>query len=239
MRTGVSQTLLCSAALTAGLLSTAVGQAVVKGRVLADSTRAPLQGAEVLIPELDRKTVTDADGAFRLDRLPLGAYTLRVRRIGFQPGGVRLTIDAIDSVLVDLSLQAAVLQLEPLLAVGKIRGESRLDEIYRRHVTLNSKLLTPQLLRKSHHRTLASLLEERGVEIRRGWEGYAAYSRRRSQECPMGVFYNGMPQSVTNLNMYPVVSIEAVEVFTSVAWIPIQYGFSADADCGVVLIWGR
>jgi len=237
MRARILHILPCSVALIAGALDTAAGQAVVKGRVLADSTRLPLQGAEVLIPELDRTAVTDAAGAFRLDRLPLGTYMLRVRRIGFRPGDVRLTIDAADSVLLEISLPASVLELEPLLAVGKIRNDSRLDEIYRRHLALNSRLLTPQLLRKSHHRTLASLLEEQGVQIRRGLEGFIPFSRRG--DCPMGVFYNGMPQSVTNLNLYPVVGIEAVEVFTSVAWVPIQYGFSTDAECGVVLIWGR
>ena len=54
------------------------------GRVFADdSARAPIPGVAVVIGELGRRTRTDSTGAFKLDTLPAGAYTLMAQRSGF------------------------------------------------------------------------------------------------------------------------------------------------------------
>ncbi len=75
--------LLSSAALTPG----AVGQDAVDlhGSVLDADTEAPLAGATVQAIELERGTVTDAQGRFALPGLQAGSYTVLVRYVGYRP----------------------------------------------------------------------------------------------------------------------------------------------------------
>jgi hypothetical protein len=52
--------------------------------VLAASSGQPLALATVEIPALKRSTVTDAEGRFRLDRIPAGEHALRVTLVGYR-----------------------------------------------------------------------------------------------------------------------------------------------------------
>ncbi len=57
--------------------------AVFRGRVLRTGDLAPLSGAEVSLPGLDRHTTTDSAGAFRLSGLPVGRQIAEVREVGY------------------------------------------------------------------------------------------------------------------------------------------------------------
>jgi hypothetical protein len=61
----------------------AVRTAVFTGTVLVDSTRQPVVGAQVTLPELARTTLTNERGMFRLADLPPGVQHVLVRRIGY------------------------------------------------------------------------------------------------------------------------------------------------------------
>ncbi len=56
---------------------------VFSGSVMADSTRAPVVGASVVVADLGITVATGADGSFRVDRIPAGAHRIGVRRVGF------------------------------------------------------------------------------------------------------------------------------------------------------------
>ena len=59
---------------------------------VTDSAGAPLAAAQVIVVELDRGTVTGADGGFIFEALPAGHYTLLVRRLGFAAISVPVTV---------------------------------------------------------------------------------------------------------------------------------------------------
>ncbi|MDH4198273.1 MAG: carboxypeptidase regulatory-like domain-containing protein, partial [Candidatus Aminicenantes bacterium] len=56
---------------------------VIKGRVLDMQTKAPLAGVTVLIADTEHKAVSDATGAYALEEVPLGYYTLSFQLEGF------------------------------------------------------------------------------------------------------------------------------------------------------------
>jgi len=56
----------------------------VKGRVIDQSTRAPLIGANVLLQGTAMGAATDLQGYFRISRVPLGRQTLKVTYIGYR-----------------------------------------------------------------------------------------------------------------------------------------------------------
>ncbi|GAA4412805.1 TonB-dependent receptor [Nibrella viscosa] len=59
-------------------------QCFVKGVVLDRDSRQPIPGATVLIKETGQGTITDINGAYRLDKLCQGHYTLLSRIIGYK-----------------------------------------------------------------------------------------------------------------------------------------------------------
>ena len=64
----------------------AVGTAVIRGRVVAAGTGAPVRRAEVQAStagDRARAALTDAEGVFELRNLPAGTWTLRVAKTGF------------------------------------------------------------------------------------------------------------------------------------------------------------
>ena len=57
----------------------------VVGRVVDAATAEPLAGVAVAVEGTAAGAATDADGAFRIDRLATGAYTVTARALGYAP----------------------------------------------------------------------------------------------------------------------------------------------------------
>lgn len=76
------------AVLTAG---TASAQETIRGRVV-DDARRPVSFAQIELFPGDRRLVTDQRGEFTIADLATGEYELRVRRIGYEPARLPLTI---------------------------------------------------------------------------------------------------------------------------------------------------
>jgi hypothetical protein len=55
------------------------------GKVFADTSMRPIAGAEVTIPSLQKSTISDSKGAFRLVDIPPGVHTVRARGVGYVP----------------------------------------------------------------------------------------------------------------------------------------------------------
>ncbi|NMO20619.1 TonB-dependent receptor [Pyxidicoccus fallax] len=62
------------------------------GQALERGTRKPLNGAEVVLPELDRSAVTDAEGRFTFRGVPVGAHEVLVVQGGYDRFRTRETI---------------------------------------------------------------------------------------------------------------------------------------------------
>lgn len=117
------------AAVLLTLASSAGAQerAVVTGRVLDESTRGPIAGALVSVEGTNLVVRSDAEGRYRLARVPAGPQVLRARLIGYAPARVSV-VASLDRVLErDIMLSASPLMLEELVvtadAVGRARGE--------------------------------------------------------------------------------------------------------------------
>jgi hypothetical protein len=88
-----------------------IGGGVV-GYVTAQATGEPLSLADVAVEQLGLATFATTAGIFRLRGLPAGPVTIRVRRIGFRPAMVNLTIVAGRDDTVRVALVRVALELE-------------------------------------------------------------------------------------------------------------------------------
>jgi hypothetical protein len=236
--------------------SPAAAQAVVKGRIVTDAGGKPLDHAEVMLDGANRSATTNEDGRFRIGNIPIGVYTLYIRRIGFQPEMATLRIESADSVDLDLAMYAVVPQLEELIATGHVTGLSpSMAEFAERKRVLAGfgKFLGPDELRKGETLKLADLLQDQGVTIAKNNHGQAFAMGRGGlslsspeSRCPMVLVWNGIRFSFTDstsaapldLNNYSVSSLGAVEIYPRTVDAPIQYG-GPTTPCGVIVLRSR
>ncbi|MFW5659480.1 MAG: TonB-dependent receptor, partial [Bacteroidota bacterium] len=57
----------------------------LEGRVIDQTTRQPLEGATVTIPELQKGAVADSSGFYRITGLEQGTYTVKFSYVGYAP----------------------------------------------------------------------------------------------------------------------------------------------------------
>jgi len=87
---------------------------------------APLPGAQVVDPALQRGTTTRADGRYRLNNLPVGDHTLEFRFVGYQTAVREVTLEAGETITVDVSLKTQVLETDGVTVTGTARARSTL-----------------------------------------------------------------------------------------------------------------
>src|SRR2546423_8196823 len=93
------------------------GTGVVAGRVTtrADSGAAPpAHGAVVSIVGTTLGATADADGRFLVEQVPAGAFTLRVRMLGYRTAERALRVRGLDTVRIDITLQTDAQLLAPV-----------------------------------------------------------------------------------------------------------------------------
>ena len=81
----------------------AQGSAVLTGKIV-DSAGAPIRGASVRIPQLERAAAADSVGQYRLEGLPTGRVTIVGEAPGFVGKRVEVTVPASGTVEQPFSL---------------------------------------------------------------------------------------------------------------------------------------
>ncbi|MCD4735389.1 MAG: carboxypeptidase-like regulatory domain-containing protein, partial [Bacteroidales bacterium] len=87
LKIGMYRLILASAFISSFQLIAQDITQTVKGRVLDADTEIPLPGATVVIVGSDPLigTTTDIDGYFKIERVTIGRYDLRITFMGFEP----------------------------------------------------------------------------------------------------------------------------------------------------------
>jgi hypothetical protein len=92
-RIGVSHLLPVILGLALPAALAAQGTAVLTGRIV-DSSGAPIRGASVRVPQLDRAARADSTGQFKLEGLPTGRVTIVGEAPGFVGKRLEVTVPA-------------------------------------------------------------------------------------------------------------------------------------------------
>lgn len=114
---------------------------VLHGRVLT-ANGEPLQGAQLQVLPVGAGAESDRIGAFRLGPLALGTYHVRVRRIGFNPDTVTISLPRAGDALV-IRLTARPQQLDPVFSSALEQDLPRVMARMRQHV--GATVFGPQL----------------------------------------------------------------------------------------------
>jgi hypothetical protein len=241
-------------------------QSVLKGRVVADSTRVPLGGAEVAIPSLGLGTRTDSLGAFRLPGISVGAHAVVVRHTGFAERTERLSMVAGDSLVREFRLAPSPMVLEEVKVVGAEEPivPAKLIPFHDRMKGKNGRFLTEADFSNASRNE--EVLQKRvpGMRLVRGKGSvtWVASSRGMStiqnlppldpfdvrqgashRECYSAVLldgawaYRGHPREpLFNVNSIHPNMIAGMEFYAGSGTTPPEFR-SMGAACGVLAIW--
>ena len=84
------------------------------GRVIEADGVTGVAGAQVMVPELDRGTITGADGSFAIGGVSPGRRTLAVLMLGYADVEVSVQVDAGEAATVLLPMQPVAIEIEGL-----------------------------------------------------------------------------------------------------------------------------
>jgi hypothetical protein len=139
----------------------AQGASVLTGRVV-DSAGAPIRGATVRVPQLERAARADSTGQFRIEGLPTGRVTIVGEAPGFVGKRVEVTVPANGTVEQAFSLvpNAHVLANVEVRARTRRRLPLKLHEFeMRRNSSSGGRFLSPEDVAKYNGRPLTDALK--------------------------------------------------------------------------------
>ncbi len=105
---------------------------VIRGRVVDETTRFPLIGANVILLNSDpvKGTSTDKDGWFYLEDVPLGRQSIEIRYVGYRPGVVsNMLITSAKEVVLEIKLVEKVVHIDEITVRPTTRKDRALNEM--------------------------------------------------------------------------------------------------------------
>ena len=106
----------------------AQGTGGVSGTVTRSDDRAPLAGVIVLVKGTAIRTVTNTNGRYTLERVPVGPTTLEFRWVGYSPRELPVTIAAGTPATLDAALDPLPVTLSEIMVSGASRAPERVTE---------------------------------------------------------------------------------------------------------------
>lgn len=220
--------------------TTALATYDVKG-VITDIAHVPISGVEVAAVSgitLLRQTNSADDGRFNLGALPTGQISLNIRRLGYEPRNLDLTLGADRLAPLDIALKPRPSELEDVLI--EVNDKSRLREFYEHRGQRNSfaKFYDSDEIKKKGANLTSDLFRSMpGITIKSSNVGGNTI---RIRGCQPMVWVDG--QRVPDAELDEVIApgdIAGIEFYTSMAGTPAQYMERTNRACGTVLVWTK
>ena len=105
---------------------------VVKGTIIDQQSEMPLIGATVewLNETGTQGAVTNIDGNFRLEGIPLGRQVFKVSYLGYESTTIpNVVVTAGKEVILDLTLQESIEQLDEVIVIAKVDKDRAQNEL--------------------------------------------------------------------------------------------------------------
>ena len=97
----------------------------VSGRVLDASSGQPIPAVQIFISAIDLGGLTQQNGRYLIQNVPVGTHTLSVARIGYRTVEVQITVGGGQTVEQNFNLSEEALQLDEIIVTGTAGGTQR------------------------------------------------------------------------------------------------------------------
>jgi hypothetical protein len=237
------------------------------GVVLNDSTHLPIPNAEVSLPVLGKKVLTNAAGEFAVTDVVPGEQQVLIRHLGYGVLDAKLEFVSRQTLIRTIYL-SRVTALDSVLIRAAVR-DPRMDEFEEHKLLGLGHFMTRAEIAKFDDGHMADMMVQiPGVQVIRGKANHAwiASSRGvkslsvpgldpqdRIQGAKEGLCYPqvymddaivdagsmaGTRSPLFDLNTISPASIEAIEVYSGPSQTPAKY-MKLNSDCGVMVIHTR
>ncbi len=209
----------------------------ISGTVIDRSTRQPIAGAVVNVVQAGRQVLTDEQGYFAIQELPVGVLSLSVEMLGYAPRRDPISVQAGHTTSLEIALAVEPIELEPIVVEVRSQYLDRVGFYRRARYEPGGWQWTADEIDRSGIFYLSDVLRRApGVRVQWGFGGVRV-TGRGGPRCRMTIYLDGFRMGRDfDLDMIPPSTVGGIEVYQGMA-TPIQYGqFST---CGVILIWSR
>ena len=220
-----------------GLVSTGIISGVVE-----DSLSTPVAGAQVGVQGLRGHGISQEDGSFRLASVPPGPQIIVVRRIGFRPESLAVTVAAgtVHEVRVRVRPNAqwvspVVIEARNAKYTGHLRG------FYERRDRGNGVFFTAAEIEERNPRFVTDLLRTiPGTRlVPRGAETLVTF---RDRNCLPLVWVDGNAATAAYLDpdVFDPMTLAGIEVYKGPATVPGPLmALQGKGSCGVIALWTK
>ena len=225
LRRALAATLVAACAVLSSAPALAQGNASVDLQVTDGETGAPLAGATVRLDGVIR-AVSDTTGRVVLLGLEPGRHLLDVAMLGRRAVSPEIEIARGESVVLEVVLESEAVVLPGVEASSRRRSAS----VIRAGRGRGGRRIGRNEIARSTATRLGELLIRLGALQPDG--------HLRQARCGPRVVADGIMLGDTDLDIFPVQDVEAVEIY-SIGGVPPEFGGSLAGVCGVVAVWTR
>ena len=214
------------------------------GSVLSRMTGDPIPSATITFdgPFAEGEPLwageSDADGSFRTDVLPLGAYEIKVGAVSFTSVSHALTLSEQGIVDIRIEMTGVDFELAPIVAVARRRTKLELAGFYERRERATGHFMNREdIVARSALRVSDLFHTIPGARVIVGRAGQGARVRLRGGCTPTIVSDGIVVSRLSEIDqLFSVGLVEGIEVYHG-ALVPTRY--SANSTCGVIMLWSR
>lgn len=221
----------------------------LRGVVTDAITKAPVEGARVIIAATGRYATTDSTGRFELRDLPTGVIRFFFTADGYPRVSVVLAFARGETMVQAFELDsstvvvedstAGVQRLSPTNITAEPSRGVRFEDFERRMKTGRGQYVTRQEIEERNYNNLGDAARtKRGVLVEcGGGRGCQIRMARAGQACYPQYVVDGRPDNFFGPQV-AIRDIEGIEFYTGASDVPGEFA-GVDAACGVVVIWTR
>jgi hypothetical protein len=215
--------------------------------VYDDRTGDPIEAADIVDVLSGNVVRTTSTGTATLAFLPEGGGLVRIRKIGFEPQTMMVSIAPGDTVPLTILLKhvvelagVTVVDTAPRSMSPTLRGFEE-----RRRNAAAGTFLTDAQIRKEENRTLGNFLIAHVANIVIVSSRGGGMMLRRSPRCGSGgdpdVYLDGVRVALAkpvDLSEFSLVNLAGIEYYPNTATAPPEYNRTS-GGCGALLLWSR
>lgn len=209
--------------------------------VVRDTSGAPVFLAHVVFRALH--TASDSAGRFTLAGLPAGSVTVLVRRLGYEPRDMPVTLTAGGTESLTIVMASLPRDL-PGVTTEAASGNFHLAEFFRhRENGLGRYFDRAELVRMRASRISDVVRRVPGVRIVTDRSGRTLVRMGRTsggRDCPPDIWVDGVRTASMYVDDFPLLDVEAMEVYRGLSGLPPEYNNrTGNPACGAIILWTR
>lgn len=225
----------------AAQVATPVLTGIVKGAVVSE-TRIPLVGAQIRFGNSGDVAESDEAGQFTATRVNPGAMWLRIRRIGYRPESLLVTVVAGQSIEPTVVMRQIAQSIAAVKVIGRRDITGPMAGFYKRVQTGSGRFFTQADIARRQPSSMTDLLRSvPGIRIET--RGFDNRVRIRGSRCSPLVWLDGQGLFAGEFDLDSVDpnTFEGIEVYSGPASVPVEFQGNqrVSSGCGTIILWSR